>query len=405
MKKIIICFAFLFLGNALFGQEFRFTQNPDNEYRIVSEVREGVFFNDELLGSSTILNRIAVKVLESDEIGADLEVNYGISEQSLDTGLYIFSMEELVRFHRDHNGLYEDIPSDQYLPSVRNIPSFPDKALSPGDSWSAMAEEVHDLFPFFQVDYRLHIPFRVFYTFSGTDMYQDRPVDVLNITYHFYFDLDVYSLPPEVLAGNNGDLPTSVAGDFKQTYLWDREAGIPAAVSENFRIIYGMSSGNSYLFKGNAEGEVIEADQWEKESVKDMIEDVIQEENLEDVSVSISEDGVVLTLEDIHFFPDTADFLPGEREKLRNLAAIIREFPEHDLLITGHTAFVGEYSSGQLLSEERASAVAGFFLDEKIKSSSEMVIVGKGSTEPIADNNSEEGRKLNRRVEITILDN
>jgi len=405
LKKIIICFAFLFFWNSLFGQEFRFTQDSGNEYRIVSEVKQGVFFNDELLGSSIILNRIAVKILDSDENGADLEVNYGISEQSLDKSLYIFRMEELVRFHRAHNGLYDDIPSDQYLPSVRNVPSFPDKILSPGDSWSAMAEEVHDLYPFFQLNYRLHIPFRVFYTYSGTDMYQDRPVDVIDIAYHFFFDLDVYSLPPDVLKGDNEDLPTSVAGDFKQRYLWDREAGIPAAVSEEFRIVYGMSSGNSYIFKGNAEGEVVEADQWEKESVKDMIEDVIQDENLEDISVSLSEEGVVLILEEIHFHPDTANFLSGETEKLRDLAAIICEFPEHDLLITGHTAFVGEYSSGQVLSEERALAVGKFFLDEGIKSSSEMVIEGKGSSEPMADNNSEEGRKQNRRVEITILDN
>jgi outer membrane protein OmpA-like peptidoglycan-associated protein len=87
------------------------------------------------------------------------------------------------------------------------------------------------------------------------------------------------------------------------------------------------------------------------------------------------------------------------------LGRIIRGFPDHDLLITGHTAFVGTYSTGQLLSEERASSVAAFFLEEGIKSSSEMVIQGMGSREPIADNNTDEGRKRNRRVEITILDN
>ena len=405
MKKIIIGFSFVFLSSLLFCQEFRFIQEEGSEYRIVSEVHEGVFFNDELLGESTILNRIGILIGESDEDGANLNVNYGISEQSVDSGLYLFSTEESVRFYRAHNGLYGDIPLDQYLPSVRNIPLFPDRSLAVGESWSAMAEEVHDLKPFFQIDYRLHIPFRVFYSYEGTDLYRDRPVDVINISYHFLYELDPFSLPPGSLPGGGVDLPTGVSGDFKQVYLWDREAGIPAAVNEEFRISYRMDSGNCYVFKGKAEGRVIEADQWEKDSVRKMIEGVIEDGNIEDVGVSVSDDGVVLTLEDIHFYPDTAELLPGEEDKLQELARIIGEFPEHDLLITGHTAFVGSHGTGQLLSEERASAVATFFLKSGVKSSSEMVIQGKGSREPVADNNTDEGRKRNRRVEITILDN
>ena len=405
MKKIIICFALAFLTSFLFCQEFRFIQEEGSEYRIVSEVHEGVFLNDELLGESTILNRIGIVIGESDESGATLNVNYGISEQSVDSGLYLFSTEASVQFYRAHNGLYGDIPTDQYLPSVRDIPLFPEKSLAVGESWSAMAEEVHDLYPFFQIDYRLHIPFRVFYSYEGSDLYQGRPVDVINISYHFLYELDPFSLPPGSLPGGGIDLPVGVSGDFKQVYFWDREAGIPAAVNEEFRISYSMDSGNRYLFQGKAEGRVIEADQWEKNSVKEMIEEVIENGNIEDVGVSVSDDGVVLTLEDIHFYPDTADLLPGEEDKLRELARIIREFPEHDLLITGHTAFVGSHSTGQRLSEERAASVAAFFLESGVKSPSEMVIQGKGSREPIADNNTDEGRKRNRRVEITILDN
>ena len=363
------------------------------------------FFNDELLGESKILNRIGILIGESDERGATLNVNYGISEQSVNSGLYVFSTEESVQFYRACNGLYGHITEDQYLPSVRDIPFFPDKSLVAGESWSAMAEEVHDLNPFFHIDYRLHIPFRVFYTYEGTDMYRGRPVDVINISYHFFHELDLLSLPPGSLPGSGLDLPAGVSGDLKQIYYWDRAAGIPAAVDEVFCITYMMDSGNRYVFKGKAVGRVIEADQWEKETVREMIEEVLEDGKIEDVGVSVSDEGVVLTLEDIHFYPDTADLLPGEADKLGELARIIREFPEHDLLITGHTAFAGSYSTGQLLSEKRASAVAAFFLESGVKGSSEMIIQGKGSREPIADNNTEEGRKINRRVEITILDN
>ena len=166
-----------------------------------------------------------------------------------------------------------------------------------------------------------------------------------------------------------------------------------------------MLSGHRYTFRGTAEGEVTEADQWEKKSVKEQIENALEEEALEDISVGISDEGVTLTLENIHFVPDSAEFLPGEEEKLRELGRIISRFPDHDLLITGHTAFVGAQWDGRALSEKRAAAVAEYFLNTRVKNSAQMVIKGMGHSMPIADNSTEEGKKKNRRVEITILDN
>ena len=405
MKKIIVCNILLAAVFCLNAQTFRFSQQEGSEYRIVSEVEEGVFLNDNLLGESRILNRIGVLVDQADETGAMLQVQYGISEQSLDTGLYVFSMEDKVQFYRSSLGEYSSIPAEQYLPSVRNVPVFPEDEVSSGETWNGMAEEVHDLQPFFGIDYRLHIPFRVFYTYQGTETFRERTVDVIRISYHYLTDLDPLSLPPGSLREGGADLPIGVSGDFSQLYYWDSQAGIPAFVTEDFSITYMMASGDRYVFKGRAEGEVIEADQWEKESVKDQIREAIEDQQLEDISVEVNDEGVVLTLDNIHFYPDRAVFLPGEEGKLEELGKIIASFPGHDLLITGHTAYVGPHRDGIALSEKRAAAVAAFFLKKGIKDSSHMVVQGLGSTDPVADNDTEEGKKKNRRVEITILDN
>ncbi|MDC7234514.1 MAG: OmpA family protein [Spirochaetales bacterium] len=403
-QKIIFCFLFLLLSHPLFSRDFRFNQEEGMEYRIVSEVNESVWMDKNLLGQSEILNRIGVRVLSSDSEGALLEVSYGISEKSLDTGLYIYTWEDVKEFYRTHRGLYGQIPVNQYLPSVRNVPTWPAEDLQPGTSWSAMAVEVHDLKPFFHVDYRLHIPFRVFYTYAGVQEYEGRTVDVIQINYHFMQSIDTASFPPGSLPGRGYDIPSGVQGDFKQTYLWDPEAGIPAAVEDEFLISYSMASGRSYTFKGKASGKVIEADQWVKEEVLEQLEEAVKD--IEDVSVTLSEEGVVLTLEDIHFVPDSSRFLPGEEQKLLRLKEILLQFPAHDLMITGHTARVGTSpDEGQLLSEERAGAVASFFLKEGVRDASAMIIKGMGATRPVGDNSTEEGRKLNRRVEITILDN
>ena len=404
-KKRLLLFFFIILSLPAAALDLRFVQEEGDAYRIVAEVNEGVWADDELIGQSEILNRIGINILKVDEDEASLEVSYGISEKSLDTDLYIYSHEETTSFTRTSTGLYGGIHPDEYLPSVRNIPTFPENAVSVGDSWSEEAEEVHDLGPFFGVDYRLHIPFRVFYTYEGPDEYEGRPVEVLRISYHFLYEIALSGLPADRLPSPGTDLPVGLAGDFNQRYLWDPAAGIPAAVEDEFSIRYAMASGHSYTFKGNSTGKVIEADQWNREDVRDEIEEAANE--MDDVSVSLSDEGIVLTLDDIHFVPDSAKFLPGEEKVLLGLKDILLKFSEHDLLITGHTARVrgGSADQGQQLSEDRAAAVAAFFLQEGVRESSRMVVQGKGSREPVGDNDSEEGRRKNRRVEITILDN
>jgi len=400
--KITFGFLFFFLSLSLSGLDLRFIQKNGMEYRIVSEVQEGVWKDDVLIGQSSILNRIGVKVADSDKEGATLDVQYSISEKSLDTGLYIYSSQEETEFYRSSRGVYSHISDDEYLPSVRDIPTFPEEGIEPGTSWSEMAEEVHDLHLFFSVDYRLHIPFRVFYTYEGRETFEGRGVDVIQISYHYLKSLDP-GMIPSAASGVN-DLPREVSGDFKQKYLWDEKAGIPAAVNEIFRITYGMSSGIHYTFKGTAQGRVTEADQWVKDDVLKTIKDAVTD--MDDVSVALSNEGVVLTLDDVHFKPDSAEFLAGEEEKLFRIKDLLLKYSGHDLLITGHTAEVGNSADhGQALSESRAAAVASFLLKQGVRDSSRMVVQGKGSSDPVGDNSREEGRKKNRRVEITILDN
>jgi outer membrane protein OmpA-like peptidoglycan-associated protein len=57
------------------------------------------------------------------------------------------------------------------------------------------------------------------------------------------------------------------------------------------------------------------------------------------------------------------------------------------------------------LSQERAGAVAGYFINNNVRNREHIMVRGWGSSKPIADNNTEEGKQKNRRVEITILEN
>jgi outer membrane protein OmpA-like peptidoglycan-associated protein len=128
-------------------------------------------------------------------------------------------------------------------------------------------------------------------------------------------------------------------------------------------------------------------------------------EKIPDVSVRVSEEGIVISLENIQFDPDSAVLRPGERPKLDRIAEILMKYPDRDILVGGHTALAGNAAGRLQLSLERAGAVADYLLGKKVRTPERVVIRGYGAERPVAGNNTEEGMRRNRRVEITILEN
>ena len=113
--------------------------------------------------------------------------------------------------------------------------------------------------------------------------------------------------------------------------------------------------------------------------------------------------GIRLTMQNLNFKPDSAELLPGENERLDQIAQVLKEVPEQMFLVEGHTASVG-YEKGEMkLSVERANSVANALIQRGIPRE-KFICKGSGGTKPIADNSTEEGKAKNRRVEITILE-
>lgn len=114
-------------------------------------------------------------------------------------------------------------------------------------------------------------------------------------------------------------------------------------------------------------------------------------------------EGIVVTFESGLLYPyDSSDLLPAGRENLRNLAESLRENPETEVLIVGHTDSRGsdEYNMG--LSLRRAEAAANILASQGVPRD-RIRTAGRGESEPIASNETDEGRQLNRRVEVAIF--
>ena len=112
--------------------------------------------------------------------------------------------------------------------------------------------------------------------------------------------------------------------------------------------------------------------------------------------------GETFQLHNIYFDHDKADFLPRSFRELNTLVRILNEHPEMTIEVQGHTDNVGTEEYNYQLSLSRAQAVVDYLVRKGI-ASRKVTSKGFGSTIPLAENTSEDGRKINRRVEFLIL--
>jgi outer membrane protein OmpA-like peptidoglycan-associated protein len=117
--------------------------------------------------------------------------------------------------------------------------------------------------------------------------------------------------------------------------------------------------------------------------------------------VQQSQANTIITLTgEVLFETDQATLLPQARQRLGQVANALKASPHEEIVIEGHTDNQGSPEHNQQLSQERANSVRAFLESQGVPGRIEAV--GRGETEPIADNTSPEGRALNRRVEIIM---
>ena len=122
------------------------------------------------------------------------------------------------------------------------------------------------------------------------------------------------------------------------------------------------------------------------------------------IKVEDTKEGLKLTVPERVLFDFNKFILkPEAKEALEVIADIIREHPQKRILIIGHTDNVGSEAYNLRLSLQRAQSVADYLMYCKRISPERFTIEGKGESQPIADNSTEDGRAQNRRVEIRIL--
>jgi len=111
--------------------------------------------------------------------------------------------------------------------------------------------------------------------------------------------------------------------------------------------------------------------------------------------------GLIANMSDVLFRSGSFELLPAARERLAKVSGIVLAYPSLHVAIEGHTDSVGSDQYNQDLSEHRAEAVRDYFVQQGI-SAGAVEARGFGKSEPIASNDTAEGRQQNRRVELVL---
>jgi outer membrane protein OmpA-like peptidoglycan-associated protein len=179
--------------------------------------------------------------------------------------------------------------------------------------------------------------------------------------------------------------------------------GVGAAAGGTLGAVIGQQSGHTLegaligAALGGAAGALIghQMDQQADDIKKD----------LEGVEVERVAEGIKLHFDSgILFEVDKAELGAQARQNLDKLAGIFQKYPDTNVLIEGHTDASGSSDHNMTLSNQRAAAVQNYLASKGV-TGQRMTSKGYGEEQPVASNDTADGKRLNRRVELAVMAN
>ena len=394
----------------LHAEIFRFNFKDGDTYRINSTVTEDVYLNGQFAHQAYITNRVTVEV-------SDVQpASNGKPSSALHTCTFMTSEQNSNRtfswgreypsvFRRDDFGIYT-IDEQYFMPVVRDVPIFPQHDVKKGESWRHSASEAHDLRDNFNIQKPFVVPVDVTYTYQGSIQREGKTYQLIEVNYDLYYDIPVKNLQSK----RNGNMtlpmlyPVRTMGYSKQRLYWDNNAGILPYYDEVFTIMMELNTGAVIEYRGSAKAEITTLQRMDKEEIAGMLDKNIRDMGISNTTVEKTDEGITISLENIQFEADSAHLLPAEKEKIEKIGKLLSNYPDYELLISGHTALAGKAEDRQVLSEQRAAAVANYLIELGVREQHHVFTRGFGAEKPIAPNTTEANMARNRRVEITVLE-
>jgi len=157
-----------------------------------------------------------------------------------------------------------------------------------------------------------------------------------------------------------------------------------------------LPSGGNYGIAVKKEGYLFHSENF------DIIDSAAYNEVVKDICLDNLSVGNKIVLNNIFYDFDKATLRTESAAELERLTKLLNDMPTLKIEISGHTDSKGADDYNMKLSQSRAQAVVDYLIKKGI-TTSRLVAKGYGETQPIATNDSDEGRQLNRRTEFQIL--
>jgi outer membrane protein OmpA-like peptidoglycan-associated protein len=386
-------------GQALLLREAR------GPYSLVERSDWSRYENGKYIGH--VYREVRASIIPQDRGSAGYQYrgNFFVMEETLrDMRQSARAVDEVipVSFRIDSEGAFI-IDDDRGFPEFRNFPAFPAGAIKPGSKWTARGSRSLDPL---NEGAPVIAPLVAEYEYRGVEEYQDIPVHRVFARYALRFE-GQSSIDQPNREQNGGQSSTQnqgfqVRGTHNVDILLRVSDGIPLMMRDNLDDTYTWPNGFTLRFRGFTltfgDGLV----PLDKEAI---VSGAKRRSFPEDSGIDVSSvpEGVKLIIKDVRFEPDSDEILASERPRLDMIARVLRESPDRSFLVEGHTAAIGRPAGEMELSVRRAKRMAAELAGLGIPIE-RFIYKGWGGTKPLGDNATDEGRRLNRRVEITILE-
>jgi outer membrane protein OmpA-like peptidoglycan-associated protein len=166
--------------------------------------------------------------------------------------------------------------------------------------------------------------------------------------------------------------------------------------SSTGKYLVTLPSGRNYGIAVKAEGYLFHSENFNLPEAADFQEFTL------DIAMKKMDVGSTIVLRNIFFDFDKATIKPESANELGRLVKLLKDNPELKIELGSHTDDIGSHDYNGRLSDNRSKAVVEFLIRNGI-ASGRLIAKGYGETQPLAKNDTEEGRKQNRRTEFKIL--
>jgi len=379
--KYFLCLFFISLN--IYSNPFEFYFEPDDIF-IVDKIQK-VTSNKNQREEK---NRIHLNIKE-------IQDNAFVFMGSFTTYSRILPHEKTFKKEENYNSEFSMIKNGAYIvdsqykyPNFQSIPTFPDNVNKLPKEWKKPAKEVIHI-P--EINLKIIVPFLVQYKYLGTEerVYQNQTI----LTHKIHYE---YNLNHKVTPGN-GPIKW-IRGNTKGIIYFSSDLHIPIYDEQNLNYQFVLKDNrvleeNFYIQSWYKKIKKLNKAQLAERLNK------IQNPNF---TVNETDQGIKIDLKNILFDFDSYTLKDEAKQTLDAIYEILKEHPDREIQISGHTDNIGKEDYNLELSEKRAKVVAEYLLQKGLKED-QISYKGYGSSKPIVPNDSVENQAKNRRVEILIL--